>query len=388
MQWTAFPDRVLDYRKDIEVLGGRRWPLKMTREQFTRVTGNADFPAALAAHVHGGVLDYYCNNSVAYTLRGVHVELEILWNWEAAEGGDVYEASFRGTKSRVEIRQGKAERFVPEVYIAGANAEVCSGGGQARGRLADALAGSDDAAERVGHPDRGAGQVSGGPRGAFRAGHQSFLRVCNFAQVTTGVGDSIHARQVRDIHQGCGEGEAMKPLLLIFVLALTAGAQESRHEITNAAANPADDTKGLSDKVPDVYAMSTQFDRVVLLRFKFDTDLLAGLEKMVKQEKIANAIILSGMGSVRGYQVHQVSNRSFPSKNMFVKNPTEPADIVGMSGFIANGVIHPHITLATPDKSFGGHLEPGTNVFTFAFVTIGVLKDGADLSHVDDKSYR
>jgi predicted DNA-binding protein with PD1-like motif len=180
----------------------------------------------------------------------------------------------------------------------------------------------------------------------------------------------------------------MKPLLLIFVLALTAAGQESRREITNAAKNPADDKKGLSDKVPDVYAMSTQFDRVVVLRFKFDTDLLAGLEKMVKQEKIGNAIILSGMGSVRGYQVHQVSNRSFPSKNMFVKNPTEPADIVGMSGFIANGVLHPHITLATPDKSFGGHLEPGTNVFTFAFVTIGVLKDGVDLTHVDDKSYR
>ena len=104
----------------------------MTREQFTRVTGGADFPPALAPHVRGGTLDYYCNNSVAYTLRGVHVELEILWNWEAGApgvpsgppGGDVYEASFRGTRSRVEIRQGPAERFVPEVYIAGADAGV------------------------------------------------------------------------------------------------------------------------------------------------------------------------------------------------------------------------------------------------------------------------
>jgi predicted DNA-binding protein with PD1-like motif len=140
--------------------------------------------------------------------------------------------------------------------------------------------------------------------------------------------------------------------------------------------------------VPDVYAIPTQFDRVVVLRFKFDTDLLAGLEKMVKQEKISNAIILSGMGSVRGYHVHQVSNRSFPSKNLFVRNPTEPADIVGLSGFIANGIIHAHVTLATPDKAFGGHLEPGTNIFTFAVVTIGVLENGADLSHLDDKSYR
>jgi len=127
VQWTAFPDEALDYHKDIAVLGGRRWPLKMTREQFTRITGNADFPPALAPHVHDGTLDYYCNNSVAYTLRGVHVELEILWNWEAEGGhGDIYEASFLGTKSRVEIRQGAAERFVPEVYIAGADAGVAA----------------------------------------------------------------------------------------------------------------------------------------------------------------------------------------------------------------------------------------------------------------------
>ena len=84
VQWTVFPDQPIDYRKDISMLHGARWPLKMTKEQFARVTGEPDFPPALASHVHGGVLDYYCNNSVAYTLRGVHVELEILWNWEAA----------------------------------------------------------------------------------------------------------------------------------------------------------------------------------------------------------------------------------------------------------------------------------------------------------------
>ena len=65
-----------------------------------------------------------------------------------------------------------------------------------------------------------------------------------------------------------------------------------------------------------------------VLRFKYDVDLLAGMEKMVKQEKIRNAVVLSGAGSVRGYHIHQVSNREFPSKNMFVKNPTEPADLI------------------------------------------------------------
>jgi predicted DNA-binding protein with PD1-like motif len=91
---------------------------------------------------------------------------------------------------------------------------------------------------------------------------------------------------------------------------------------------------------------------------------------------------------VRGYQVHQVSNRTMPSKNMYEKDPTAPADLIGMNGYIIDGKVHAHMTLANPDKAFGGHLEPGTEVFTFAIVTVGVLPDNLDLSKLDDKTYR
>jgi predicted DNA-binding protein with PD1-like motif len=180
----------------------------------------------------------------------------------------------------------------------------------------------------------------------------------------------------------------MRVAALWVLAAMALPAQQTRREITNASKTAEDDAKSNSDKVPDVYAVSTQFERVLILRFKFEADLLAGMEKMVKQEKIKNAVILSGAGSVRGYHVHQVSNRDFPSKNMMVKDPTAPADLISMNGYIMDGRIHAHVTLAEPDGAFGGHLEPGTTVFTFAIVTIGVLKDGTDLSHLDDKAYR
>jgi len=179
----------------------------------------------------------------------------------------------------------------------------------------------------------------------------------------------------------------MKTILVLSVAGLLS-AQETRREIVNAAPTPEGDSKANSDKVPDVYAIKGQFDRILVLRFKYNTDLLAGIEKMVKQEKIRNAVVLSGAGSVRGYQIHQVSNRDFPSKNTFVKNPTEPADVIGMNGYIINGKIHAHMTMATPDRAFGGHLEPGTTVFTFGIVTLGVMSDGADFTHLDDKTYR
>ncbi len=173
----------------------------------------------------------------------------------------------------------------------------------------------------------------------------------------------------------------------LIVVAGGTGAQETRTEITRTTA-PADDSKPNSDAVPDVYAINGQIERVVVLRFKCQTDLLAGLEKMVKQEKIRNGVILSGIGSLRSYHFHVISNRTFPSKNILIKNPTAPADLVGMNGYIIDGRVHAHMTLSNADKAFGGHLESGTEVFTYAVVTVGVLNDKADLSRVDDKTYR
>ncbi len=179
-----------------------------------------------------------------------------------------------------------------------------------------------------------------------------------------------------------------KLVIAVFAFAGLLFSQETRREIVNASKSPADDAKPNSDRVPDVYAITGRFERVVTLRFKFDTDLLAGMQKIVKQERIRNAVILSGAGSVRSYHVHQVSNRTFPSHNTFIQNPTGPADLIAVNGYVIDGKVHAHVTLANADKAFGGHLEPGTTVFTFAIVTLGVLSPETDLSRVDDKTYR
>lgn len=177
----------------------------------------------------------------------------------------------------------------------------------------------------------------------------------------------------------------------IAVLALFATcllpAQQTRQEVTRPT-TPEQDAKPNSSQVPDVYAIPANIERILILRFKFQTDLLAGMEKMVKQHKVKNAVFLSGAGSLRNYKVHSVSNRTFPSKNLFVEDPTAPADIVSINGYVINGRIHAHMTLANGDHAFGGHIEPGNSVFTFAIVTLGILGDDLDLSKLDDKTYR
>jgi len=117
-QWTLFPDQALDYRFDINVLRGTRWPTLLTREQFHRVTGASDFPEFLHSALRGNELEYFCNNSVSYTLRGIHVKLDVRWEFKAQPGGrDSQLAIFRGSKSRIEARQDKEEPYRSELFV-------------------------------------------------------------------------------------------------------------------------------------------------------------------------------------------------------------------------------------------------------------------------------
>lgn len=115
-QWTLFPEQVIDYRKDIHIVCGKRWPTFVTRTEFQQVTGENDFPSNLAAHVKDDRLQYDSNDLVSYTLRGIHIKVKVLWIYEAP-GGDTLFTMYKGTKARVEVRHGKEQNFRPQLYV-------------------------------------------------------------------------------------------------------------------------------------------------------------------------------------------------------------------------------------------------------------------------------
>jgi len=138
--------------------------------------------------------------------------------------------------------------------------------------------------------------------------------------------------------------------------------------------------------VPDVHTISSDFSRIVVIRLKNGTDLLEGLQKAVEKENIKNAVILSGIGSLTDYHVHTVDNRTFPPKNVFMKDDV-PVDLLNVNGYIIDGRVHAHITFTTEQKALGGHLEPDTKAFTFAIITIGVLGEPVCLKRIDDYTW-
>ena len=116
--WMLFPEQALDVALDASILSAERWPTEVARDAFRQITGEADFPANLQASLQGDMLPYFCNSRVNYTLRGIHVKLDVIWDFEAQPGaGDTHLAIFRGSRSRVEVRQGREEKYQPELYV-------------------------------------------------------------------------------------------------------------------------------------------------------------------------------------------------------------------------------------------------------------------------------
>ena len=177
VQWTLFPSQPIDYRTDVSVLASQRWPTTIPQQEFQRVTREPSFPQALSASVKEGKLEYYCNTLVSYTVRGVHTKLNVIWDWEPPAGsGDTHFAYYRGTRARVEVRQGKADGYKPELYVIPVSADAKAA---VLAAVKSKLASLQSSYPGVAVEDRGTELHLTIPD-TFRVGHEA-----HFAQVTT-----------------------------------------------------------------------------------------------------------------------------------------------------------------------------------------------------------
>jgi len=116
--WTLFPGQGIDYRTDLAMIAARREPLLLTAAQFEKVTGAQAWPAFLRDAVRDNQLVYYTNTHGVFSVRGVHVAVDVRWDYEAPPGtGDSYFTAYRGSRSDIQLRSGAQEHWMPEVYV-------------------------------------------------------------------------------------------------------------------------------------------------------------------------------------------------------------------------------------------------------------------------------
>jgi predicted dehydrogenase len=118
VQWECFPEAIIDYRNDIQIISARRWPTELTPTQFERVTQLNKFPAYLKKYVQAnGNLFAYMNGEIVYRIKGVYAKVSTIWDFETADGGDTHFSVMRGTRSNLVIRQGKEKAYRPTLTI-------------------------------------------------------------------------------------------------------------------------------------------------------------------------------------------------------------------------------------------------------------------------------
>lgn len=116
-QWLAFPDRVLNYKRDVKITSSREWPTLINPSEFKAIT-RVDYPDYLKKYVKDSTLSVYANGEINYTLKGIHSRVTVLWKYVAAEGlGDTHYALMRGTKASLEIRQGADEQYRSTLFV-------------------------------------------------------------------------------------------------------------------------------------------------------------------------------------------------------------------------------------------------------------------------------
>jgi predicted dehydrogenase len=119
VQWESFPEQIIDYNKDIELVSAKRTTTDMTLGEFKAITKLDAFPDYLQKDVvNDSILRIYSNGEINYKLKGVHAKVSVIWNYKAPEGaGDTHYSIMRGTKANLIIKQGAEQQYKPTLYI-------------------------------------------------------------------------------------------------------------------------------------------------------------------------------------------------------------------------------------------------------------------------------
>ena len=118
--------------------------------------------------------------------------------------------------------------------------------------------------------------------------------------------------------------------------------------------------------------------RIHILRVDPGEDVLASIERFLKESGIQQAVVLGGYGTLAAYHLHWVAHNRIPTENLF-RRGEGGIEILAMNGLVVGGEPHIHVALSTPDGAFGGHLEPGCIAYVLCEVFFAEV-EGVHLS--------
>ena len=113
--------------------------------------------------------------------------------------------------------------------------------------------------------------------------------------------------------------------------------------------------------------------RLHILRLDPGEDVLCAVKDFLKETGIQQAIVIGGYGTLAAHCLHWVTHNRIPSESVIGRSEGG-IEILGMSGLVVGGEPHIHVTLATQEGAYGGHMEEGCLAYVLCEIFIAEIE--------------
>jgi uncharacterized protein len=111
--------------------------------------------------------------------------------------------------------------------------------------------------------------------------------------------------------------------------------------------------------------------------------LLESIQEAIRVQGIRSGAVVSGIGTLKTCHMHYIEHTDFPPQDRIYRLDN-PLELLSVSGLIAAGEAHLHITVSFGEEEvYGGHLEPGSEVLYLAEIAIVVFDELEMIRRVD-----
>ena len=119
--------------------------------------------------------------------------------------------------------------------------------------------------------------------------------------------------------------------------------------------------------------VSDRVGRTVVLKLVQGEDLLESIERVISEQHIENAVVVSGIATFDRSRLHMISTTDYPVKTYIDEKTDVPLEVVSVDGFICDGEPHIHCTISDKNQAYAGHVLKGCRILYLGEIVLQEL---------------
>ncbi len=119
--------------------------------------------------------------------------------------------------------------------------------------------------------------------------------------------------------------------------------------------------------------ISERTGRTFVVKLVQGEDLLETIETLIREQRIENAVVVSGIATFDRSALHMIAGTGYPAEIYIDKKTDVPLEVASVDGFICDGEPHIHCVIADRNQAYAGHVLKGCRILYLGELVIQEL---------------